>query len=973
MRKIDLTSPVEILACELPRKDYAACDLTLFNLSGEQVTSVEAALTLTDENGEEIARVIHRARSLDGAPGKAFIMTIPTENMTRAKGWEATVDKVWFDNSSIWRRNKKNTLEYEPNELEPSNALNNLRAVAGGDAVGYPRDEERLWLCVCGRPNDGQTAVCARCQRAKKDVFTFFSAEAVERAVAEHESRLSEQGKQTVAGSSEMQLQREKEHIENTRKRRKIILAAAAAVVLLAGLIVGGTLVMPKLKYQQAVAAFENGDFQKAEEAFLAMGDYGDSADYVLKSRYEAAQALLKEGGAEQVAAAKEAFIALGDYGDAALMVTECDYEQALLLLAADDREGAAEMFTALGDYQDSAKQLKRIAYMDAVDLMNSGEFEQARAAFAAMEGYEDAAEQVQECWYREASAALDSGDMEAALSLFAEVPNYKDAADKSKQAHYMRAAALREQGDADAAAKEFVLAGDYEDAAQQANESLYLPGIAAYEAGQYDRAAELLSGVRGFEDAEEKWTISTYEAAKKALKDLEYNRASTLLAELPEDYEDVATLRQECVYRPAAEAYQRGEYETALNLFSQIADYSDAQEQINRSRYALAAAYQAQGDWEKAIEQYTILGDYDDAAKQLQAAQYMQACGYLELGTAEGYQQAMDAFAALDGYSDSADKVKEARLGQADLLLAAGNYADARPIFAELGAFGEAAQRVQACDYARAADLYTQGKLDEAAELYASVGSYEDAQDKAQSVWYELGAKAAQSGDVLTAARYYAQAGSHEDAQTQAETLFDAYYAEAAEQAQKAYDSKDYIQCVSVLRALELGDLPEKYAKLPELYQAACFEAGNQLYDAGEPYAALPYYREIPGYRTVDSRLQRACYLILGTWTDLNGTTYVFSEDGTLTIGGETMYFAVENTTLRTGPSPEALSDTHRLSGVTLRNAWLFDGRSGTEITIYLTKDEEAAAALSSAEAETGAEAAGGLQQIPLPESTEE
>ena len=62
MKRIDLTSPVEILACELPKKDYAACDLTLRNLSGDQVTSVEATLTLMDESGEEIARVIHRAR-----------------------------------------------------------------------------------------------------------------------------------------------------------------------------------------------------------------------------------------------------------------------------------------------------------------------------------------------------------------------------------------------------------------------------------------------------------------------------------------------------------------------------------------------------------------------------------------------------------------------------------------------------------------------------------------------------------------------------------------------------------------------------------------------------------------------------------------------------------------------------------------------------------------------------------------------
>ena len=51
MKKIDLTSPVEIWRCSLPRKDYAACDLTMFNLSSEQVTSVEVTLILLDGKG----------------------------------------------------------------------------------------------------------------------------------------------------------------------------------------------------------------------------------------------------------------------------------------------------------------------------------------------------------------------------------------------------------------------------------------------------------------------------------------------------------------------------------------------------------------------------------------------------------------------------------------------------------------------------------------------------------------------------------------------------------------------------------------------------------------------------------------------------------------------------------------------------------------------------------------------------------
>ena len=966
MKRIDLTSPVEILACEMPKKDYAACELTLFNLSGDQVTSVEVTLSLMDESGEEIARMVERGRSLDGAPGQTFTMAVPAANMTRAKAWEATVEKVWFDNNSIWRRSKNGLTEYEPNDLKPSNALNNLRTVAGEDAVGYPAEQGAVWLCVCGRPNENHAGQCVRCGREKAKVFRYCSKEAVEEALAKHESKLAEQGKQALAGSSDRQLEREKKHKARMKKRIAIIAAVAAVIILGGGAYLGMNRIMPQLKYQQAVEAFNSGEFQQAEKSFLELGDYSDSADYVLKCRYESALQLLEEGGAERISAAREALVALGDYEDAAAMINECDYRSALLLMADDDREGATAMFNELGDYQDSAEMILRMRYLDAQDLLTGGDYAQARAIFEALGEYDDAANRVQETWYRQAEAALEAGDADAALSCLAEIPDYAEAAELAKKAHYTRAAALREAEEIDAAAEEFALAGDYEGAAQLANECFYVPANAAFEAGQYDRAAELFSRIRDYGDAEAKWTTSTYEAAKRALKDLEYNRATTLLAELPEDYEDVADLRRECAYRPAQQAYEAGDYETALTMFEALGDYSDAQEQAQKSRYAMAQALYAQGDVAGAITEYAALGDYSDAPKQLQAAQYAQASGYLALGTAEGYQQAVDAFTALDAYSDSADKLKQARFGQAELLLEAGDYAQAKPIFEELGSYGEAAQRVKACQYAEAADLHASGRLIEAAELYQELGDYEDAQSHAQAMWYELGAQAAQSGKTLEAARYYGQAGGHEDAKAQAAALYDVYYGDTAKLARQAFDSGDYVQCVTVLKTLDMTDLPEQYASLAALYETACYEAGNQLFDAGSPYEALPYYQVVAGRRNVQERLQRSCYLILGTWVDLNGTAYTFSEDGTLTIGDETMYFEVDGTTMRTGATPDTLADTHRLTGVTQRNAWLFDGRSGTEVTIYLTKDEAVAAALSEAAAVQAEPAVG---TIPLPE----
>ena len=141
-------------------------------------------------------------------------------------------------------------------------------------------------------------------------------------------------------------------------------------------------------------------------------------------------------------------------------------------------------------------------------------------------------------------------------------------------------------------------------------------------------------------------------------------------------------------------------------------------------------------------------------------------------------------------------------------------------------------------------------------------------------------------------------------------------------------------------MRSVDRSALPPRYAHLKGQYQDACYQEGNRLFEAGKPYAALSYYREIPGYRNVDDKLtSHTCYLILGEWTDLQGRSYVFHEDGTCELDGETLVFHVSDTVMQTGAEEGALTHTHTLNGVTRRNAWMYDLRSGAEVLIYLTR----------------------------------
>ena len=170
--KIDLTCPAEVWRTALPGAERPACELTLYNLSDKLIVSVEVTLTLLDAAGEEIARLIHRAHDLHGLPEKPFGMLVPLEEEAASPAsCEALVEKIWFDDNSVWRRSKLPLSEYTPNALPNSRALENLRYIAGKDAVGYPQEQQGLWLCVCGRPNANGSRMCIRCHRNRTEVF----------------------------------------------------------------------------------------------------------------------------------------------------------------------------------------------------------------------------------------------------------------------------------------------------------------------------------------------------------------------------------------------------------------------------------------------------------------------------------------------------------------------------------------------------------------------------------------------------------------------------------------------------------------------------------------------------------------------------------------------------------------------------------------------------------------------------------
>ena len=932
--KIDLNSPVEVWRIDAPKTGFPSCELTLFNLSGQQVVSVEVTLTLLDPDGQEITRITHRAHGLTGAPMRTFPMTVPVEEPANVGGCEAVIEKVWYDNSSIWRRGKEPLTEYTPNNLHRSAALSELREVAGDMAAGYPE----VWLCVCGRPNPMSTATCARCGRNQHDVFTHYSKEAVDAVIAAREKATDDQNRAAVEETSKLQAQREQEAAKR-RRHRRIVAGTVALVVLILG---GGYGIMfhllPQMKYNDAQTALTNGEYTAAAEKFAEISSYKDAADMIEESNYRHAEALLDSDNVtmEQIAQARTLLDTLTDQTRTADLRKSADYQEGLLLLNENKLDEAEALFTALGDYENSQMQLQEIKYRRlSAEMETAEDFDTIREGLTALNGYRESEALIEKTWYLEAKSLLESGDPVSAIACLDEIPDYEGAKELAQQAHYAYGKQLQEAGETATAAEQFFLAKGYEDADEQANVSYYAPAVKALEAGKYKEAARLLQNIRDYKDADDLWKQAIYQQAQVEMSALDFDAATALLNQLPADYEDVATLLKDCVYRPAQIAYTNGEYETAIAGFTAVSDYSEAADMIRLCNYDWAAKKAQDGDYDGAITLYESLGDYKDSAQKVKDVRTMKAQSLAATGSLDDLQSAAVIYADL---GDDAG-LAATQYQQAALLLENQKYTEAREIFAALGTYEDAETQLKACDYAIALQKKAAGQLEDAAALLESVSGYSDADEQLKAVRYAQGEKAVTDSLPLAAAEYFAQAGDYSDAAERAAAQYAAYYGPIADNARTQYNQQEYVAVADLLMNLNMDTLPTDYADLRDIFRESCYQAGESYYAAGQVYQAYPYYLQISDERRVKERLKEACYLILGDWQDTAGNTYTFRTDGTCTLAGESLYFAVDGLTIRTGTSADALTATHQLTGISASSAWLFDQRNGANTRIRLTK----------------------------------
>ena len=569
---IDLTCPAEVFGTVLPTEEIPAAVLTLFNLSDRVIVSAEVMLRLLDKYGAEIEKLSFRGRALNGRPRSTFTMTVPCAAAGVCTA-EVSVEKVWFRDNEVWRRNPANAVEYTPNALPVSRALTNLQYVAGETAVGFPVMQNGLWICVCGRPNPEEETVCVRCGRQRDAVFASCSPEAVEAAVNMREKQLDLNSRSMREDTIRLQRLREEEYrAKQARRSRRVRLAVCLvlALALCAGIRFAA---VPGLQLLAGRRALDSGDPEGAKKVFESLGTFGGADKMIAECEWISARTKADESRTpEELAVASALLRSLPDNPEALQKANETDLARARLLLAKGERKAAEEALEQVPEGTGDREAILRDCRMaEAQDLLERGEYETARAIFLELTDLPGTGDLAAECLYRPAAERMAAEDWDGAIELLSRIPDYRDSRSLTLQCHYRKAAALEEAGDLEGAASEFLMAGEWGDAAERTAGITLKQADALFEAGDLRGAHALYASLPDNEECAEKDRICRVSLAKDAVNSLEYTLALELLEGVPDSYENAGTLRTEASYQKAKAAVKQEDFETAVSLLQPL------------------------------------------------------------------------------------------------------------------------------------------------------------------------------------------------------------------------------------------------------------------------------------------------------------------------------------------------------------------------------------------------------------------
>ncbi len=911
--QIDLSCPIELWHFQMPTPENPVCTLQLYNLTNKVVKSVQACFLCFNQDGEQLSRYVERVQGLTAPEHCAFEMSVSIDQGADAFDMGFIVEKVWFEDNTIWRRGANAPTEYEVPRPLSKERLTLLKEFAGDDATCFPSDQGDVWVCVCARPNGDTEETCRRCQRDKHKVFTSYNQAIIENELFKRQNAIEE--KQRAERLEQLKIIKEKEEVERKKKRKRKIIVTSLSATVLSGALFYGTYFhfIPYYNYTNAQKMLKNAQYDHAKTEFLSLEDYKDSKTMVLECDYQAGKAALLAGTYTSLQAAQQVFSSL-DYLDSQTLSKEAVYMQAEKRSASHEWANAKTLYAKIPQYKDANDKVLLCDYNLALTLKDNLEYEKAHEAFVQLASYKDADEQALECLYQPALLALDKQEPEKAIALFIQLEDYRESKIKLQEAYYMAGDLLHKEEKFELAADNFLKAGEYKDAFSRATQCLYDPAMLLMQEGKYQEAAQSFEKIIDFKDAKTQYDACLYKQAELLIEDKKYEEALVLL-EKATSLEDAKELAKECYYQPGVALLQEGKIEEALQLLGKIKGYKDVDDLYDEIAYKKANEALQNANYTEAINLFTTLSTYEDSPSLLNKAKYDYA---LSLYNSNALEQAKELFVSLEDYEESKTYLSKIVLKNAQNLMDEKKYAEAEALLSPIQDFQDAKELYHESIYQQALLLLNGDNRLEGIEKLNTIKDYKNAPDLLQLNTYQEALKLKENGDIKTASQLFLSLNDYEDAQAQLSQCLDLYYKDTYQIALESYQNKDYKNVVSVLESLDLSVVNEKYAPLKDMFNESAYIYAEQLYEDKQPYVAYKYFKMLGDYKDVqDKKMQRLCYRLIGHYKNTKGDEFIFREDGTCSINGKELYYYGRQYLVQTGKTPDDMDTDYQIMTV--------------------------------------------------------
>ena len=514
--------------------------------------------------------------------------------------------------------------------------------------------------------------------------------------------------------------------------------------------------------YNQAIADVKSGNYDAAIAAFETLNDYEDSGKYIAYARalqagdsgdYETAiKALEALNGFEKSAVYITSYTTLAYEAEQARMKSV--YNQAAADVKAGNYDAAIAAFETLNDYEDSGKY---IMYARCLKTGDSGDYDTAIKSLTSMGDFKEAAMYIK---YYTALAYEADESYEKAAAVYDEILLFKDVQtrvaalpDKILDRELERAIFWFGTEDHRYLSKlEDLLRKKY-----STSDTLMYEKVMAYasqwrEQKNYEPAVEaytLLVG-RGYRKAESALQETAYDYANALMSNGQYADASNVINERLSGYKDSAELLNECSYQLALEMEAGGAQnaQAAYDVFKVLGAYKDSAERVAayETKYSDAVSKEKAGEFDAAIALFTELGTFSNSSEWITETQNAKAyAAAASLMASEKYEEAIEAFKALNGYSDSVTKISECNTAilereyqKALKLMTDEKYEEAIKAFEVLNNYSDSATKISECntailerEYQKALKLMMDEKYEESIKAFEALNGYSDSATK--------------------------------------------------------------------------------------------------------------------------------------------------------------------------------------------------------------------------------------------------